>query len=207
MTSRRTLIGLLVLSIASTSVAAFGLVVSHKSAVKVEVFQTRCLQLLEQNSMLRVALQEASQPTERNELVITVAGTEYAPKTLARANRNLLNIRQMSNGEKFEGQIGVDKHRHCIFSHPAYSVRAGAMILRNYERRHGIRTLSALVKRFCESNHKEYASFLSKGLGIGVDQEFSITAELHRLLPLMIRFETGEKIGQEYAAIIAAVRG
>ena len=198
-------VGAGVLVAGSMAVACFGLAVSAKAVYTVGVFEERCATLLEENGTLRARLVEQA-PLPRQELVISVAGGEFAPKTLAQANRNLLNIRYFG-GEKFKGFIGVDKHNHIIFKHPAYSVRAGALILKTYEEKHGIRTVEDMIRRFAEGNQEQYISFVCKHLGVKPRQKISLKKNLHRILPIMIRFETGESVGAEYTDIINAVLG
>lgn len=154
---------------------------------------------------LQAQLAAASATTKK--VVISVATDETARKTLARANRNFLNIKQLSNGQLWEGQIGVDKFGHVIFSDAGYSVRAGAIILRSYERKHKINTIEDLVNRFCQSNRKEYTQHLCRELGVKPDTKLSLTKNLHRIIPAMIYFETGERVGLEYTEIIKAVQG
>ena len=141
------------------------------------------------------------------EMVFSVTSDECAKRTLARKNRNLLNLKTLPNGAKWEGQIGVDKFGHVIFEHPAYSVRAGAIIIKNYEKKHHIDTVEGLINRFCQSNRKEYIQHLCKALNVKPTTKISLTANLHKLIPAMIQFEMGEKVGLEYTAIIEAVKG
>ncbi len=204
MSSSKTWALLWALFISAMIVAGCGLAVSYKALSRAEFYAAQCTLLMTENERLKERLEKPPVTTE-HKLVISVADSEFAPKTLARANRNLLNIKTLSNGDKFVGQIGSDKFDHAIFSHPAYSVRAGAMILKNYELRHGINTLRGIVNRFCTGNNKQYTAFLSKRLGIGPDEKFSIREKLPELIPAMIYFETGEEVGAEYTSLIATV--
>lgn len=199
-------VALVGVTVASIGVAAYGLWTSIMAAQKAESYQVECLRLWEENSALRMKLVELEPGEKEVKMVFTVGAHEFAPKTLARANRNLLNIRYFG-GEKFKGAIGVDKFNHVIFSHPAYSVRAGAMILKNYEERHGIRTVEDMIKRFAEGNQEQYVAFVCKHLGVKPKQKISLKKNLHKLLPIMIKFETGESVGVEYTEIINAVLG
>ena len=199
-------VALVGVTVASIGVAGYGLWTSVKAAKKVESYQVECLRLWEENSTLRMKLVEMQPAGKEMKMVFTVGAHEFAPKTLARQNRNLLNIRYFG-GDKFKGAIGVDKHNHVIFSHPAYSVRAGAMILKNYEERHGIRTVEDMIKRFAEGNQEQYIAFVCKHLGVEPRQKISLKKNLHKLLPIMIKFETGESVGVEYTEIINAVLG
>ena len=199
-----TLIYMFILVALSFIVGCYGLFVSYVSRDKVDIYYTRCITLMEENSKLREQLANVAPTSKKVEMVFNVGDDEFAPKTLARANRNLLNIRYFG-GEKFKGAIGVDKHNHVIFSHPAFSVRAGAIILKNYEKKHGINTIKDMIHRFAEGNREQYIKFVCKWLDVHPTEKISLTKNLHRILPAMIKFETGEDVGLEYTEIINAV--
>ena len=194
------------LSIASIIVACGGVYVSYMANRQTDVYQQRCIALLEENRQLREQLAEVQPTGKKVEMVFSVGSQEFAPKTLARANRNLLNIKY-HGGEKFKGTIGVDKFNHVIFEHPAYSVRAGAIILKTYEEKHGINTIEAMIDRFCTGNKQKYVAFVCKSVGVKPRQKISLKKHMHKILPAMIKFETGETVGVEYTEIINAVRG
>ena len=189
---------------ACIGVAGFGLYVSLHALSAAKTWEGRYYAVAAENQELKEQLAQVT--AKKVEMVFSVGSHEYAPKSLARANRNLLNIKKLNKG-KWLGEIGVDKHSHVIFSHPAYSVRAGAMILKNYEERHGISTIEDMIDRFCEGNKPQYVSFICKHLGVKPRQKISLKKNLHKLLPIMIKFETGESIGIEYTEIINAVIG
>ena len=189
-------------AIASLLVGGAGVLVGYKAAGTAEAYKERCVAREKACQKL-----EAKQWNSTEKFIFSVSTGEFSPKTLARANRNLLNIRALADGKKWDGQIGVDKFNHVIFSHPSYSVRAGAIVLKNYERKHGIDTIEGLVTRFCESNHAEYISFLCKQLGVKPTQKISLTKCMGKILPAMIKFETGENVGLEYTKIIDAIVG
>ena len=193
------------LTVSSMIVAGIGLAVSARAVYTVGTFEERCATLLEENGTLRARLVEQA-PLPRQELVISVSGGEFGPKTIAQANRNLANVKSLANGERWEGQIGTDKHGHAIFKHSAYSIRACALVLKSYERRHGIKTVKALVERFAEGNREPYIKHLCKVLGVGPEQKISLTAHLPELLKGIVRFETGLSIGEEHLSLVAALR-
>lgn len=142
---------------------------------------------------------------QENKMVISVGHGEFREPSLARQNRNLLNIKTpLKKGEYWKGQIGVDKFKHAIFSDPVWSIRAGIVLLKNYETKHKVDTITKLVNRFCTGNQKEYIKFLCKATKFGPDQKISLTKNLHLIIPAMIVFETGEIIGMEYVEIIKA---
>ena len=194
-----------VLVVGSMAVACLGLAVSAKAVYTVGVFEERCAVLLEENGTLRARLVEQA-PLPRQELVISVAGSEYAPRTLALKNRNYLNIKQLQNGDTWKGSLGVDKHGHVIFESPAWSIRAGAITLRTYERKHGLKTVTELVHRFAEGNRPAYIRHLCRALGVKPDQKISFTKYLPELLKAMVLFETGQKLGREHLELVAALR-
>ena len=193
-------------TVASIGVAGYGLWTSVKAAQKAESYQVECLRLWEENSALRMKLVEM-QPTEKTvEMVVSVSGGEFAPKTLAQQNRNFANVKSLKNGQVWEGQIGTDKFGHAIFKHPAYSIRACALVLKSYERRHGIRTVKDLVHRFAEGNREPYIKHLCEVLDVEPEQKISLTKRMPELLRGIVRFETGLSIGEEHLSLVAALR-
>lgn len=193
-------------TVASIGVAGYGLWTSVKAAKKVESYQVECLRLWEENSTLRMKLVEM-QPTEKTvEMVVSVSGGEFAPKTLAQQNRNFANVKSLKNGQVWEGQIGTDRFGHAIFKHPAYSIRACALVLKSYERRHKIQTVKDLVYRFAEGNREPYIKHLCKVLDVEPEQKISLTKRMPELLRGIVRFETGLSIGEEHLSLVAALR-
>lgn len=203
--TKATWAGLWTLTALSIGVGAYGLYVSYHASQRTEYYQQQCIRLLHENSDLRMKLAEAT-PTTKQELIISVAGSEYAPKTLALKNRNYLNIKQLRNGDKWKGSLGVDEHGHVIFESPAWSIRAGALVLKSYEHKHGLKTVKELVHRFAEGNRDPYIKHLCKALGVKPDQKISFTKHLPELLKAMVVFETGQKLGREHLALVAALR-
>lgn len=62
-------------------------------------------------------------------------------------NNNPLNI-EYSPRNRWRGQVGSDG-RFAIFTSREYGYRAALVILRNYQRRYGLRTLKELIWRWC----------------------------------------------------------
>lgn len=192
-------------TVASIGVAGGWMLASVKAAKKTESYQVECLRLWEENSALRMKLAEA-QPTGKTvEMVVSVAGGEFGPKTIAQANRNLCNIKSLSNGQVWEGQIGTDRFGHAIFRHSAYSVRACALVLKSYERKHKIQTVKDLVYRFAEGNREPYIKHLCKILDVKPEEKISLTKRMPELLRGIVRFETGLSIGEEHLSLVAAL--
>ena len=125
------------------------------------------------------------------------------PGTLSRAAVNYVNVKTPNGRPNYwKGQCGIDRHGHAIFKSPEWSLRAGAIVLRNYARRHNIHTVRGIVERFSTCNHDEYAAFLAKRLGVGEDERIDIVKRMPELLPAMVRFETGRAVAPEHVAIL-----
>ena len=115
---------------------------------------------------------------------------------LAFKNRNPLNVKTPSSG-RWKGQIGTDRFGHAVFSSWEHGTRAASFTLRSYAIRHKIDTIDGLVERFCEGNKREYKKFLSKRLGVGVNEKISLLQYLPQLLKAMSKFETGAVLPDE----------
>lgn len=153
----------------------------------------------------RVKHEKMYHPVQEYKLTFAL-GYNEKNHTLARQNRNYLNIKTLQNGGYWEGQIGVDKLGHAIFKDPVWSIRAGIILLKNYETKHKIDTITKLINRFCTGNREAYIKFLCKTTGFKPDQKISLMENLEVLLLAMIAFESGENIGMEYIEIIKAAK-
>jgi len=113
-------------------------------------------------------------------------------------------------GQDEDQQIAVDRHGHAVFDTPEHGIRAGANVLLNYYAVHGLDTLEGILSRFCTGNRAEYATFLSRRLGIPPDVKFDVLARLPELLHAMARFESGQEWPRElftgYSLVATAYR-
>lgn len=166
------------------------------------------------SSALAARLQEAmaARDEEQDEDQATDSGGETAvaaAKTLAIRNNNPLNVKTVK-GRPWFGQIAVDRHGHAVFDTPEHGIRAGANVLLNYYAVHGLDTLEGILSRFCTGNRAEYATFLSRRLGIPPDVKFDVLARLPELLHAMARFESGQEWPRElftgYSLVATAYR-
>lgn len=132
-----------------------------------------------------------------------------AVQALAIRNNNPLNVKTVK-GRPWFGQIAVDRHGHAVFDTPEHGIRAGANVLLNYYAVHGLDTLEGILSRFCTGNRAEYATFLSRRLGIPPDVKFDVLARLPELLHAMARFESGQEWPRElftgYSLVATAYR-
>ena len=201
--SRKTWCLLWALTLSSMAVAVLGLTVSYKASQRAAFYAAQAELLLVENERLKARFEAVT--VERHEVVISVAENEGGKKPLALATRNYLNIKRSANGQRWEGELSADDAGHVIFKDAAYSIRAGAIVLKNYERKHGIKTVRGIITRFAEGNRDAYIRHVCKALGVQPDEEISIAARLPELLRAMVKFETGLAIGDEHLALVAAV--
>jgi hypothetical protein len=72
--------------------------------------------------------------------------------TQAEKNKNPLNLRPLPNGEKWQGQVGVDRNpvtgAFCVFQDNVYGVRAAIVNMRSYVKFAGVKTLADVIYRW-----------------------------------------------------------
>jgi hypothetical protein len=200
--------GLLALLVAGSMLTAVGgIVVGNRAVQCAEAFKGRALAWHDRAQELQRRL-EASQAVRAELEAKLKAKPAPAPAvgragTLSRAARNYVNVKTPNGRPNYwKGQVGIDRHGHAIFRSPEWSLRAGAIVLRNYARRHNIRTIRGIVERFSTCNHDEYAAFLARRLRIGENEPFDVVRRIPELLPAMVRFETGRAVAPEHVAIL-----
>lgn len=120
-------------------------------------------------------------------------------ETLAQKNNNPLNVKGPSKG-RWKGQIGIDKFGHAIFERIEYGVRAGALVLRSYARKHKVSTVEDLVRRFAEGNHDGYIKHLCAKLGVNPQEELDLVKRMPELLRAMVRQESGQDLPDHFFA-------
>ena len=121
---------------------------------------------------------------------------EGSKTTLAYINKNPLNVKSPGNGEKWKGQIGVDKHGHAVFSSFEYGIRAGAIVLQGYAVKYKINTIANVVRRFSESNHGAYINYLCGKLEVKPNEKLNLIERMPELLKYMIKFESGQEFSK-----------
>ena len=190
---------------ASIAVACGGLFTAHRAVQSAEMFKAEALVWHGKAQELQRCL-EASQGIRAELEAKLKAKPVPAPAvgragTLSRAASNYVNVKAPSD-HYWQGQVGRDRHGHAIFRSPEWSLRAGAIVLRNYAKRHNIHSVRGIVERFSTCNHDEYAAFLAKRLGVGENERIDVVKMMPVLLPAMVRFETGRAVAPEHVAIL-----
>ena len=192
---------------ASICVACGGLFTAHRAVQSAEMFKGEALAWHGKAQELQRRL-EASQGIRAELEAKLKAKPAPAPAvgkagTLSRAASNYVNVKTPNGrADYWKGQVGIDRHGHAIFRSPEWSLRAGAIVLRNYARRYKLNTVEGIVKRFSTNNHAEYIGFLCRKLGVKPDEPFDVVKRMPELLPAMVRFETGRAVAPEHVAIL-----
>src|SRR5262245_12901620 len=110
-------------------------------------------------------------------------------------NRNPGNIRKSRDRWKGLAELQSDP-AFFVFETPLWGIRAMAVILRNYQRRHGLKSLAQIIGRWAppgENNTAGYAAAVSKAIGIGPRWHVDLTdgVILRALVAAIIRHENG----------------
>lgn len=117
-------------------------------------------------------------------------------KTQARGIR-LNNPGNIEHGDTWRGMAAAqDDPRFIAFTEPVYGLRALARLLLNYQRKHGIRTIDGLIKRYappCENNTKAYADAVAKACGVAPTDPIDVAARLPDIIPAIVRHENGSQ--------------
>lgn len=137
------------------------------------------------------------------------AAASDGSQPLGMLDHNPLNIRPLSQPDRWDGQIGVyhtSDASFAMFEDYAYGLRAGADLLRNYQREHGLRTLlgpggygaqDGIITRwspaFDHNDPKVYVARVSKLTGFKPDQVLDLEdgATVAKLLSAMTHVELG----------------
>jgi hypothetical protein len=88
--------------------------------------------------------------------------------------------------------------RFCRFTSPLFGIRAMALLVRNYGRKHGIRTIQGLIYRYApgvENNVAAYVQSVAKRTGFLPDFPITLNDDetLEKIIPAMIHHENGQQ--------------
>ncbi len=178
--------GVALLSIAVGSAGAW---TAHRAIDRIGFYQEEALKWKGEASALKAEL-------EARPVLAECPAGKYG--TLALANKNPLNIKHLGK-QKWLGEVGRDHLGHVKFSSIHYGIRAGVLTLRSYQIKHGVKTLNALIDRFCGGN-ADYVRFLSKRLNLEPDEEFAIIPRIPELVLWMSAYESGRRVDPKIIA-------
>jgi len=113
-------------------------------------------------------------------------------------NNNPGNIRW---GDEWQGLVPqaqrTDKS-FCQFISPEYGIRAMIIILRNYQSKYGLKTITGIVKRWAPPNENDtqaYIRSVATATGTDADKPIDLTdsRKLFPLLQAIIKHENGSQ--------------
>ncbi|MDG5478328.1 structural protein [Citrobacter portucalensis] len=113
-------------------------------------------------------------------------------------NNNPGNIRW---GDDWKGLVPKDQRTDksfCQFTTPEYGIRAMIIILRNYQRKYGLNTVSGIIKRWAppnENNTQAYINSAAQATGVTPDQRIDTNDSrfMIKLLQAIIKHENGNQ--------------
>jgi hypothetical protein len=113
-------------------------------------------------------------------------------------NHNPGNIRW---GDDWKGLVPTAQRTDksfCQFISPEYGIRAMVIILRNYQRKHGLNTVSGIISRWApasENDTQAYISSVAQATGVSADQRIDVTDSriMFPLLEAIIKHENGSQ--------------
>ena len=107
-------------------------------------------------------------------------------------NKNPMNV--VKSSINWDGEAQGDDPTFETFKTYSYGIRAGAKLLVNYQKLHGINTVQGLINRYAPSHENPtgaYINYVAKALGVAPDQPIDVQANLYKLVSAIIKFEIG----------------
>lgn len=121
-------------------------------------------------------------------------------------NNNPGNIR---HGNDWQGLAEEQPDpEFCTFVSPEYGLRAIVVILRNYDRKHGLRTVREFINRWAPPNENDttgYAEHVARRLGVPADEEIDVNEYMAALVDAIVLHENGQQ-PYSYEQITEAIR-
>jgi len=124
-------------------------------------------------------------------------------------NNNPGNIRW---GDEWKGLVPEGQRTDksfCQFRGPEFGIRAMIIILRNYQRKYGLKTITGIIKRWAPPNENDtqaYIRSVAQATGTDADKPIDLmdSRKLFPLLQAIIRHENGSQ-PYEYDVFIRAL--
>jgi hypothetical protein len=110
-------------------------------------------------------------------------------------NRNPGNIRR--SGDRWKGLAARQSDpEFCVFEAPLWGIRAMAVILRNYQKRNGLKSVAEIIGRWApasENDTTHYVAAVGKTMGVDPHERLDLCngAILRALIAAIIHHENG----------------
>jgi len=122
-------------------------------------------------------------------------------KTRGIRNNNPGNIRWGDDWQGLVPQAQRTDKSFCQFIKPEYGIRAMIVILRNYQRKYGLKTITEIIQRWAPPNENDtqaYINSVSQATGIDADKPIDLS-DSRKLFPLLQAIINHENGSQPYA--------
>lgn len=124
-------------------------------------------------------------------------------------NNNPGNIRWGDEWKGLVPEVQRTDKSFCQFRTPEFGIRAMIIILRNYQSKYGLKTITGIIKRWAPPNENDTQAYiLSVALATGTDADKPIdltdSRKLFPLLQAIIKHENGTQ-PYEYDVFIRAL--
>ena len=110
-------------------------------------------------------------------------------------NNNPGNIRHGSS--KWQGMSDTQTDSEYVqFDDPVYGIRAIARVLKNYQDRHGLKTIAEIIRRWAppsENITDSYVEHVSRIVGVPAHTEIDVRDRMVPLVTAIIKHENGEQ--------------
>jgi hypothetical protein len=112
-------------------------------------------------------------------------------------NRNPGNIRR--SGDRWKGLAPLQSDpAFFVFEAPLWGIRAMAVILRNYQKRNGLRSIAQIIGRWAPASENDtagYVAAVSKAMGVDPHERLDLHhgTVLRALIAAIIRHENGQQ--------------
>ena len=183
---------------ASMVVACGGVFVGHKAVSRAEAYMQDALTYRAQADDFKARLAVVRgqlADAERRIAACKSPSRAGRPGTVSYRANSWMNVKTPNGKPNYwKGQRGIDSQGHAVWEAPEYSLRAGALTLRSYYKRHGIKTVRGIVERYSTSNHAEYADYVATRMKVSPDEEINVIRRIPELLRYMSEFETGRPV-------------
>ncbi|WP_261666907.1 structural protein [Erwinia mallotivora] len=119
-------------------------------------------------------------------------------KTRGIRNNNPGNIRWGDDWKGLVPQAQRTDKSFCQFTKPEYGIRAMIIILRNYQVKYGLRTITGIINRWAPPNENDtqaYIKSVAAATGTYADKPIDLTdsRKLFPLLEAIIKHENGSQ--------------
>lgn len=129
---------------------------------------------------------------------IFLIGVAYMATPRGIRNNNPMNLREGDDGgDQWNGEHRLDLDKEFEeFTSAKYGIRAGAKILLNYQRIHGLDTLQEIISRWAPPSENETDSYIehaARVLEISPAEQINLTnaSTLAKLVNVIIKHENG----------------